>query len=265
MNGFLVSFWSEFYKTRKTLGFWSSIILPLFLNLLAFVIFYTKSEKFMMMQPMVLWIQFTTISLGIMGTLLLPMFVIFIAYSVNSVEHKADTWKTLFSLPISRWSVYGAKFCYATFLVFLSLALFGLFTIAFGNLLGLLKPELRFSEYHMELQVTQVYFKLFLSCLGILAIQFLLSLLWADFLKPMGIGFIATITGVILASKNWDYAYTFPYAHPMVALSSMIKHNKGPVRDLQIDVFTKDVYVSLGVAIVVFVAGYFIVRKKSVK
>jgi hypothetical protein len=218
-----------------------------------------------MMQPMMLWVQFAMISLGIMGTLLLPMYTIFIAYSVNSVEHKADTWKTLFSLPLSRWSVYGAKFCYAVFLVFLCLGLFALFTIGFGNLLSILKPELKFNNYHMEQQILQIYFKLFLSSLGILAIQFLLSLLWADFLKPMGIGFIATITGVIAASKNWEYSYAFPYAHPMAALSSMIKHNNDQAKNLQIDIFTKDVFVSLGVAVVVFVAGYFIVLKKSIK
>jgi hypothetical protein len=181
MKGFLLSFQSEFYKTRKTLSFWCAIILPLFIGLLAFAIFYTKSEKFIMLQPMMLWVQFAMISLGIMGTLLLPMYTIFIAYSVNSVEHKADTWKTLFSLPLSRWSVYGAKFCYAVFLVFLCLALFALFTIGFGNLLSILKPELKFNNYHMEQQLLQIYFKLFLSSLGILSIQFLLSLLWAIF------------------------------------------------------------------------------------
>ncbi|WP_374948848.1 ABC transporter permease [Mucilaginibacter sp.] len=265
MKGFLLSFWSEFYKTRKTLSFWCSILLPLLISLLAFTIFYTKSDKFASMQSMALWSQFATVSLGIMGTLLLPMYIIFIAYSVNSVEHKADTWKTLFSLPLSRWSVYGAKFFYAVFLIFLSLALFGVFTIAFGNLLGVLKPELKFGGYHMEQQLLLIYFKLFLASLGILSIQFLFSLLWADFLKPMGIGFVATIAGVIAASNNWEYAYLFPYSHPMAALRSMIKQNKGPVRDLQIDVFTKDVFVSLGVAVVVFVAGYFIVRRKSVK
>ena len=81
----------------------------------------------------------------------------------------------------------------------------------------------------------------------------------------MGIGFVATIAGVIAASNNWEYAYLFPYSHPMAALRSMIKHSKGPVRNLEIDVFTKDVYVSLAVAAVVFVAGYFIVQKRSVK
>jgi hypothetical protein len=268
MKGFLLSFRSEFYKTRKTLGFWCAIILSLLVTLLAFTIFYTKSDKFTAMPPMMLWIQFSMIGLAMMGTLLLPMYIIFIGYSVNNVEHKADTWKTIFSLPISRWSVYGAKFAYALFLVFLCLALFALFTIGFGDLLGAIKPELKFNTYHMEMQLIQVYFKLFLSSLGILSIQFLLSLLWADFLKPMGLGFVATIVGVTVASKNWEYSYLFPYAHPMVAITTMLKRGEkggGPAKELQIDMFTKDVYVSLAIAVVVFIAGYFIVQRRSVK
>jgi hypothetical protein len=265
MKGFLLSFRSEFYKSRKTPGFWGAIILPLIISLLALSIFYFKSEKFITMPPMMLWLQFALVSLGIMGSLLLPIYTIFIAYSVNNIEHKADTWKSLFSLPISRWSVYGAKFAYAVFLIFLCLALFVLFTIGFGNLLSVLKPELKFNTYHLEWQLTQIYFKLFLSSLGILSIQFLMSLLWSDFLKPMGIGFVLPIVGVTAASKAWEYAYLFPYAHPMEALSSMIKNKKGPAQNLVIDIFTQDVYVAVAISVVVFIVGYFIVLKKSVK
>lgn len=266
MKGFILSFRSEFYKSRKTLGFWASIILPLLIGVLLFIGFYVKSERLVSLPPMVLWLQFAGAILGIMGSLILPMYIIFIAYSVNSIEHRADTWKTLFNLPVPRWSVYAAKYFYAVFLVFLCLTLFVLFTIGFGNLLSVVKPELRFDNFHMESELAQIYFKLFLSSLGILSIQFLLSLLWADFLKPMGIGFICTIAGVVAASKSWEYSYLFPYAHPMVAISSMLHRNQNaPANSLQVDVFTKDVSVSLIIAAVVFVAGYFIVRSKSVK
>lgn len=265
MKGFILSFRSEFYKSRKTLGFWASIMLPLLIGVLLFVGFYSKSEKLVSYPPMVLWLQFAGAILGIMGSLVLPMYIIFIAYSVNSIEHRADTWKTLFNLPIARWSVYAAKYFYAMFLVFMCLALFVLFTIGFGNLLSVVKPELRFDNFHMEKELAQIYFKLFLSSLGILSIQFLLSLLWADFLKPMGIGFVCTITGVILASKGWEYAYAFPYSHPMQAIITMTRQGEGPAKQLEIDVFTKDVFVSLAVAVVVFVAGYFIVQRRSVK
>ncbi|MBC7400660.1 MAG: ABC transporter permease [Mucilaginibacter sp.] len=268
MKGFFLSLKSEFYKSRKTLGFWAAILLPLILTLLVSIGFYTHADKSAGSPGLLVWMRFAGIMLNVMGALLLPMFCIFIAYSVNAIEHKADTWKTLFSLPIPKWSVYSAKYFYTLFLVFLTLLLFALFTIGFGNLLGLLKPtELKFADYHMEWTLLQIYFKLFLSALGILSIQFLLSLIWSDFLKPMGIGFICFIAGVISVGVNWDYAYTIPYAHPMLALKSMMGvHKRGtPPTQIVIDIFTHDVYVSLGVAAVVFVAGFFIVQRKSVK
>jgi len=116
----------------------------------------------------------------------------------------------------------------------------------------------------------RIYFKLFLSSLGILSIQFLLSLLFRDFLKPMGIGFVSIITGVILATKGWEYAYTFPYSHPMLTIMTIggqMRNKPGPggLPQVNINIFTKEIFVSLAIAILVFIAGYFIVLKKSVK
>ncbi len=270
MKGFILSFRSEFYKTRKTMAFWSSILLPLLLCSLVFIGFYSKSDQLTQQPGVMLWLAFAGTILGVMGSLILPMLIVFVAYSVNNIEHKADTWKTLFSLPISKLSVYGAKYLYAFFLIFICLALFVLFTLGLGNLLSVLKPTLRFNEYHIEGLLTKVYIKLFLSSLGILSIQFLLSLLFRDFLKPMGIGFICTITGDILAGKGWKYAYLFPYSHPLLAIQSLergknAKPGPGGMPEIVVNLFTKDIAVSLAVALLVFVAGYFIVLKKSVK
>src|SRR5476651_1364156 len=169
MKGFILSFRSEFYKTRKTMGFWSSVLLPLLLCLLLFIGFFSKSDQLTHTPGFFLWLQFSGAILGVMGSLVLPMLIVFIAYSVNSVEHKADTWKTLFSLPLSKLSVYAAKYFYALFLIFLCLLLFVVFTIGFGNLLGVVKPELKFGEANMNSLLFQLYFKLFLSALGILS------------------------------------------------------------------------------------------------
>jgi hypothetical protein len=107
-----------------------------------------------------------------------------------------------------------------------------------------------------------------LASLGILSIQFILSLLFRDFLKPMGIGFAATIAGVIFANVDWKYAYLFPYSHPMLTIKSLLKNRMGDGGDIPkitVDMFTKDIFVSLIVAAGVFILGYFIVLKKSVK
>lgn len=270
MKGFILSFRSEFYKTRKTMAFWSAVILPLALCMVLFLGFLDHSDRLAHEPGFMLWLQFAGAILGVMGSLILPMLIVFVAYSVNSIEHKADTWKTLFSLPISKLSVYSAKYFYAFFLILLCLLLFVLFTLGFANLLGAIKPALKFSAYDVKSLLFDIYLKLFLSSLGILSIQFLLSLLFRDFLKPMGIGFVSTITGVILAGHEWKYAYLFPYSHPLMAIQALLSHKNaqptpGVVPQISVDLFTKDIFVSLAVALLVFVAGYFIVLKKSVK
>src|ERR1700756_4053223 len=124
MKGFILSFRSEFYKTRKTMAFWSAILLPLIICLLIFIGFLTHGDQLASNPGMALWFKIPGAILGVMGTLLLPILIIFIAYSVNNIEHKSETWKSLFSLPIAKWSIYAAKYFYALFLVFLCLTLF---------------------------------------------------------------------------------------------------------------------------------------------
>lgn len=268
MKGFILSFRSEFYKTRKTMGFWGAILLPLLLCLLLFIGFFSHSDKLAKLPGPMVWFEFATPILVVMGSLLLPMLIVFEAYSVNNIEHKAETWKSLFSLPLSKWSVYSAKYLYAFSLILLCLALFVLFTLGFGNLLSVLKPSLKFNEYSVGSTLVQIYFKLLLSSFGILSIQFILSLLFRDFLKPMGIGFVATVSGIIMANLDWQYAYLFPYSHPMLTIKGLKPSNMGEgsaIPQITVDLFTKDIFVSLTVAVVVFILGYFIVLKKSVK
>jgi len=265
MKDLLLSLQSEFYKTRKTLGFWSVIILPLVISLLVSAGFYFNSAKLDKLPGTALWMLFSGILFTIVSGLWLAMMVVFIAYSVNSIEHKADSWKTLFSLPTSKWAVYSAKLIYASILIALYLLMFLVLTVVLGNLLGTLKPELRFADYHMEGLLIQRYIKLFLSSLGIISIQFLLSLLWSNFLKPMGVGFICTIVGSIITEIGWKYAYLFPYASPsLTTRSSTPRKNPGAV-DTTVEIFTDNIYVSLIVFAVIFIAGFYIVQKKSVK
>jgi hypothetical protein len=142
-------------------------------------------------------------------------------------------------------------------LIFICLLLFLLLTYGSGMLLHELDPRLKFDEYSPWTLLSRLYIKLFLAALGILSLQFFISLVWSDFLKPMGWGFIGLIAGLIAASKGWEYAYTIPYAHPVMALSI---GKPGPI-----EIFTQEIQYSLIYAAVFFVIGYFIVAKKSIK
>lgn len=260
MYALLISLKSEFYKSRKTLAFWASILLPLVICTLVTLAFHFQSEKILALHypPNVLWMTYSGSILGVMGTLILPFYVIFMAFSVNNIEHKNDTWKSLFAQPLPKFSIYTAKYLYAVLLIFICLFLFATINFACGHLLHTLNNNYKFNEFSPVDILSKLYLKLFLSSLGILSLQFIISLIWSDFLKPMGIGFIRIIAGIIAATKGWEYAYLIPYSHASLALSL----KKNPAGG---EIFTQEIYSSFIYAIALFLIGYFIVIKKSVK
>jgi hypothetical protein len=209
--------------------------------------------------PEVLWLNFAGGALGVMGMLILPFYVIFMAFSVNNIEHKNDTWKSLFTQPLNKFAIYSGKYLYAVSLIFICLFLFFGLTYASAALLHLFIPAYRFDLYDPLKMLANIYTRLFLSALGILSLQFIISLIWSDFLKPMGIGFVGVIIGIIAATKGWAYAYLVPYSLPTLVLSfkKVAAHTS--------TIFTQEIYSSLIYALVLFVLGYFIVSRKSVK
>ena len=264
MHSLIISLRSEFYKSRKTLAFWAAIVLPFVICFLIALGFYTKSETVLNLHypPMMLWFRLSSAALGVMGMLVLPFYVIFMAFSVNNIEHKNDTWKSLFAQPLNKFSIYSAKYLYSVGLVAICLGLFGLLTYLSGGILQLLVPKYQFNSFSPVSMLRDFYFKLFLSSLGILSLQFMLSLIWSDFLKPMGIGFIGTILGIITANVGWKYAVYIPYAQPALAINS--KTIKNPMAG-GFPIFTDEVLFSLAFAVLFFVVGYFILSKKNIK
>lgn len=260
MRSLILSLQSEFYKSRKTLAFWASILLPLLICGLITFGFLSNADKIIKMHypPQALWLTFSGGALGVMGMLILPFYVIFMAFSVNNIEHKNDTWKSLFAQPLNKFSIYAAKYLYAVMLIFICLFLFALFTFLFGHLLQALNSGFTFNGFSPVAILSKIYFKMFLSSLGILSLQFIISLIWSDFLKPMGIGFVGIIAGIIAATKGWEYAYFIPYSQPTLALSMSKSKNIDQL-------FSQEIYSSLIYTVILFIAGYFIVARKSIK
>lgn len=265
MRSLFISLTSEFYKSRKTLAFWASIILPIAICGLIMIGFYSGSDKILERNypGMALWGNYSGAALGVMGMLILPFYVMFMAFSVNNIEHKNDTWKTLFSQPLNKFSIYAAKYLFAVSLLAICLILFAGLTFVTGHILQVLVPKYTFNDYNPIIILVKFYSKLFLSSLGILSVQFILSLVWSDFLKPMGIGFVGTIMGIITANVGWKWAYLIPYSDPTLALRiTKVGKNANPE---EFPIFTQEIWVSLAYAAALFILGYFILAKRNIK
>ncbi len=251
----MIHFWlalrSEFFKSKRTLALATTVWLPLSMAALFFGLFYLKSEDFAKtgMNP---WLTLAYNLFGLYSVLILPMYAMVVAFSTNQIEHVANAWKNVFTLPYPRLTIYLAKWAFAFLLLLLfSVLLCGLIFVT-GNLLAVLKPEIGFQDYSSYDLIGFLFLKFFLVVLGVFSIQFLLSFIWRDFIRPVGLGLGLTIAGAILA--GWKYAWIFPY-------SETLRVNEQFHKD-QTDLLTPELWVSLGVTAVLFAVGYVLALRR---
>ena len=87
--------------------------------------------------------------------------------------------------------------------------------LLFGAVLGLAHGELKLLEYTPELlPFVKLLLRLIISVIGILAIQYCLSLFFRNTIIPISIGTFLMIVSNLIA-KDWEYSVYFPYASPI--------------------------------------------------
>ncbi len=259
MKNYALLIQQEFYKIRKTLAFRSSWILPLLINLLIVSIFLIKAEDILKSPTPNMWHRYLEFSMGIMGSLILPMYVVFLTFSINDIEHKADTWKNLFSYPVEKRQVFLSKWLSAVSVFGIFMLSFFCFTYIGGTVLGKLNPLFGFQNHDMGFLILQAYAKMFLASLALLSLQFFFSMLWSDFMKSMGIGLLLTIASLI--AVRWEYIYLSPYAQPMYSIMGLFKNENGGLLDFA----TKEIGVGVATAATFMILSYQMMKKLSIR
>ncbi len=247
------SFLTEITKQKKTLALWGTILAPLFVVTVNFLIYFSHPEL-LMKQDTNPWLKISGNAINIYTILMLPLLITLIAFIVNNVEHKANGWKHLFALPVSRTNIYISKFLVAAGMVFLSLILFDMFLILSVKLLAAVHPEINFEKFTMINEIIITSMKIFLASLLILAMQFIISINSKNFLVSIGIGVAGTIGTTMLLS--WEHSNWIPYALPMLASQGLYK--------MDLSFFKGVIIYSLWGSIVIFTAGLFLIKKKNI-
>jgi len=245
---------TEFLKAKRTLALTGVVLLPAFIALVAFLVFYIKSEDYARM-GMNMWVVMGQTIFGLFGALLLPVLTMIVCYSINHIEYEADAWKNLFVLPIKKRTIYLGKITFGILLILASFALLCLLTFGVGQLLSVLKPELGFQDYNSNQLLLIFFLKFFISIFGMFGIQFVVSIYWSDFIKPIGVGLAATVLGLMIAS--WKYSYLYPYSIPMRITQQFYKED--------ISILIKELGFSALFVVLFLVTGYFLILKKNLK
>lgn len=247
---------AELYKFRRTFILWFLVLAPAFVPFINLMIFVKKGHELVGPEDNP-WERLVQLSIE-PANFLFMFFVMIVALFVSSIEHNSNTWKLIYTQPISRLVVYLSKVVVFLLMLLFSLLLFSLFSVLVGLLLRVTMPDLGFDQAFGISLFFRLAIKVFLATLGYASLQFWMSQRWKNLLLPLGIGIGGWISFLILV-QGWKYAEYHPYGFPMLGLGNY----QDPAYEWLGEL--KFVYRSVGLAAVVFVlAGWDMVRKRVV-
>ncbi|MEP6675932.1 MAG: ABC transporter permease [Ferruginibacter sp.] len=212
MISFLHSFQSEWLKKKRSAASWLMIGGSLFIPFIMLLVqFYNGDKLAAQSQSSQYWQMLFNKCWESMALLLLPMGIILSTSLICQLEFKNNAWKQLHSTAQKFSTVFFAKF---SIVLVMLLQLFILFTIGIW-LVGLIpnlilgKPLPAANFPIMSFLKTSAMF--YLDCLPIIALQYLLSLHYKNFLVPVAVGLVLVVGSLV--ALHWKFGYIVPYTY----------------------------------------------------
>jgi len=220
---FIISTQAELLKTKRTASLWLSIIgaaiIPtiLFLHL---TIQPGDAVKSLAADP---WKKMIMMAWQVLAVLLIP-YIILISVLIPQIEFKNNTWKQVFASPQKISTIFFSKFLTIHIMICFCFILFNVLLIISGLMVNMVNPDFTFLHRSIDWEtILRLNLKIYVSILGISAIQYCLSLRFKNFVAPVGIGLMLFIGGQVALSYHWVHVHQYPYAFPFLTYDSIMK------------------------------------------
>ncbi len=212
---FIHSFQSEWMKKKRSLASWLVITGAFFtptIIIVARVVRY-KGLPAVYADPQ-FWEKLWKSSWESMAIFLLPVGVIMATSLIAQLEYKNNAWKQLHTLPLSLTTIFFSKLLVILVMMLQFFILFNVAIYLSAIIPALVVPGVSFPPTSIPFSFfAKENVLYFIDCLPIVALQYLLSLKYKNFLVPMGVGFLLWI--LALGTLVWQYGYTIPYTYLM--------------------------------------------------
>ncbi len=212
MKQFIHSFESEWLKRRRSLASWLVVCGAFFTPtlIIAAKVYRHSSLKLAYSSP-TYWENQWKISWESMAVFLLPVGTILATSLITQLEYKNNSWKLVHTTPQRFSTIFLAKLSVILVMMLQFLVLFNVGIYISGIIPGLLfgvpypKATLPFNYFLIENT------RYFLACLPIIALQYLISLRFKNFLVPVGVGFALWILSI--GMLPWKFSFIIPYTY----------------------------------------------------
>lgn len=217
MKNFINSFQSEWLKKRRSLASWLVIMGAFFtptIVLMAHIKNHARLSAYYISDDF--WRKLWNQSWESMEVFLLPIGIILATGLIAQIEFKNSTWKQVHTTPQAFTTIFFAKFLVVLIMLIEVFILFNM-----GIYLSAVVPALLFNNLPYPtapipfMDFWRANLNFFIDCLPILALQYLISLQFKNFLVPIGVGFAIWFISIGLLS--WEHSYIFPYVHGTIS------------------------------------------------
>lgn len=208
----------ELKKIKSTASLQLALISGFFIPVIYFIYYLTKYTSLIPSEGVNPWEKFISEQFRNTAPFLLPILFILQTSLVAQIEHRVNGFKYIFTQPVQRWKVYLSKMMTVILVLLISFISFALLLYCSGSLVGSIHKELMFNEYPFPwVWVLSFLSTVFIANLGILSIQFWMSLRFKNFIVPIGIGMVLLVTGLIVYRAEESLYMPYSYSiHGMI-------------------------------------------------
>ncbi len=251
-------------KLKKTPIFWIALLGGLFVTGLVFLIHYFSVEEINKPNTNP-WFFYGQFGVTFVSILLVVPFVVLVTSSVMFTEHRSDSAKYLYVLPLPKSHFYFSKLIIVLGIIALTYLIFFCGHLLSGWILGFLRPEYEFHAYPPRAgSFARLVGHSYLSVLGVAGLHYWFSVRWKSYIVPVGIGLCGYIIAVMFSlTQRFDLAKGFPYAYPAMIGNEMgVNESAGLI---QMGWLTDVEWYSIGFLVLFAVAGFIEESRKNVK
>jgi hypothetical protein len=210
-------FYTEFIKLKNTFALWLTVLGALFVPLILFATYLSDVKSFVPAQGIYPWDDFLVRTLNGCCFFSIGFILLIIGLTIH-IEHKANAWKHLFTLPISKGRIYLGKLMVIFAMIMGFFTLYISLSVLSGTALGYAVPDLGFSKFPLPgLHLFKFVAEFLILILPTAFLQYWLSFRLKNLITSLGVGLGGLMIGLLL--KSWKYIIYLPYAAPFQMLN----------------------------------------------
>ncbi len=148
------------------------------------------------------WSKMAMSGAAIWSFFLLPMSATALTALIAQLEHGSRAWSYTLALPHPKWAVFTAKAIIIVLVMAVISALVGVATIMSGIVAGWIAPETAMQGDLPLALMGGILFKMWLTGLLVVAIQFAVAMRFESFAVPVVVGIAGTFVAVVATSAQ---------------------------------------------------------------